>query len=240
MHSKRVLIYFVFGAQMLFAGCQQPSAKAKPLQQSPSVLTNYDTLKAEILQTRSSFYQLYAKADEREKSKLIDSAQQYLLSIIVNKIFPQWYNTPWEFYGATQTPRHGTIACGYFVTTVLHDAGLNIPRINWAQQASEVMIKRMTTTVKRFSNIEVTEFEKYFADKTDGLYVVGLDNHVGFIYKLNGKLQFVHSSYYHPSTGVMSENLNGYNPLANSKYRVLGKILERDMIVKWILNEKYN
>jgi len=238
MGNKTIFTYCLLCTQLLFAACNT-AASPKPLVQSNVVLEDYDSLKAEILQVRNNFYQQYAQADENKKGQIIDSAQQYLLHTIVNRIFLQWYNTPWEFYGTTQKPQQGTIACGYFVTTVLHDAGLNVPRINWAQQASETMIKKMTANIKRFSNVEITEFEKYFADKTEGLYIVGLDNHVGFIYKLNGKLQFVHSSYYHPSTGVMSEDLNGYNPLANSKYRVVGKILERDMIVKWILNEKY-
>jgi hypothetical protein len=37
----------------------------------------------------------------------------------------------------------------------------------------------------------------------------------------------------------MSEDLAGWNPLNDSKYRVVGRILDKEMVRKWILNEKY-
>jgi hypothetical protein len=79
----------------------------------------------------------------------------------------------------------------------------------------------------------------YIRTKGEGLYIVGLDCHVGYIYYRNGKMSFVHANYYRPKIGVMSELLIGYNPLNDSKYRVIGKIFDKEMVRNWILNTPY-
>ena len=52
-------------------------------------------------------------------------------------------------------------------------------------------------------------------------------------------MKFVHSNYYHPEIGVMSEAINSENPLKHSKYIVIGKLLSDEMIVSWINNITY-
>ena len=80
----------------------------------------------------------------------------------------------------------------------------------------------------------------YFQDQPDGLFVVGLDNHVGFVYKSENKVTFTHASYYDPEVGVQTEELDGDNPFAKSAYRVVGRILNKEMIRKWILGESWS
>ncbi len=200
----------------------------------------YDSLKAEITRTRLAYQNVYNNASKPVKDSLITEARHYLLYKITGDVFQHWYNTPWAFYGNTKKPQCGTIACGYFVTTVLKDAGFNIPATAWAQLASETMILKLNPAVKRFSNKSIEEFESSFSSKSDGLYIVGLDCHVGFVSKIKGQLRFTHSSYYQPEVGVLSEKLKGHNPLNDSKYRVLGEILHREMVVKWIEASAYN
>ncbi len=205
----------------------------------PEQLPPYDTLKAHIKQKQQLISAAYAQADSSTRDSLIRVAQQYLLTTITTDLFQQWYNTPWDFNGITNTPRKGKVACGYFVTSVLCDAGFQLPRLGWAQLASETMIKKLNPAVKKFSNKSISDFEAWFKDKPDGLYIVGLDCHVGFVSKIKGRLQFTHSSYYEPETGVMSQDLEGHNPLNDSKYRVLGQILHREMVVNWITGTRY-
>ncbi|MFN8286927.1 MAG: hypothetical protein U0V74_09260 [Chitinophagales bacterium] len=200
----------------------------------------YDSLKAEIERARLNYLKQYNNSNAASKDSLVTEAHNYLLRTITTDIFQQWYNTPWSFYGNTKKPGSGSIACGYFVTTVLKDAGFNIPATAWAQLASESMIVKLNPAVKRFSRKSIEEFTETFKNEPDGLYIVGLDCHVGFVSKINGELQFTHSSYYQPDIGVMSENPKGHNPLNDSKYRVLGEILHRDMVVNWIKGTKYN
>ena len=124
-----------------------------------------------------------------------------------------------------QTPKEGYIACGYFVTTTLRDLGLKIPRVKWAQAASETMILAATDDVKRFSNADMDQVKKWLLSEPDNIYIVGLDNHTGYVYKKGTDLLFVHSSPYNKAHGVTAESLDTHSPLTVSKYRVFGRIL---------------
>jgi len=196
---------------------------------------SYGKIKQQTEQRRSEYNQQYIS---NSKGSVINEAQLFLLSDI-NKYFEAWYGTPWDFNGHTRTPRNGKIACGYFITTVLHDMGFRIPRIKWAQLGAEGIIKKMTTDIKRFRNAPMTDIVMYIKAKGEGLYIVGLDCHVGFVYYTQDKMAFVHSNYYRKDRGVMSEPLIGRNPLNDSKYRIIGKILDKEMTRKWILNTTF-
>lgn len=200
----------------------------------------YSELKTETINKRDEFRERYTgcKGNRLKQDSVLKEAQAYLLNT-ADHFFKAWYNTPWTFEGHTQTPREGSIACGYFVTTTLRDMGFNIPRIKWAQQASEPVIIKMTSDIRRFQNKPIGDIVKYIKEKGEGLYVVGLDCHVGYIYYKNKNMSFVHANYYKPKIGVMSEPLVGRNPLNDSKYRIIGKIFDTDMVRNWILNTSY-
>ncbi|WP_051697631.1 hypothetical protein [Prevotella sp. 10(H)] len=203
-------------------------------------LKPYAELKKETIEKREAFRKAYEanKNNKEKQDSILLEAQKYLLTIS-DDFFRSWYNTPWTFHGHSQTPKEGSIACGYFVTTTLRDMGFNIPRIKWAQQASEYLIKKVSTDIKRFQQKPMKDIVSYIESKGEGLYIVGLDSHVGYIYYLNGKMSFVHANYYKPKIGVMSEPLTGRNPLNDSKYRVIGKIFDKEMVKNWILNVAY-
>lgn len=214
--------------QIISAPVEEKVEKAKP----------YAELKKENLDKRDTFREAYNKNKSKQDS-IVTEAQKYLLAIS-GDFFKAWYNTSWTFHGHSQTPKEGSIACGYFITTILRDMGFNIPRIKWAQQASEYLIKKVSTDIKRFQKRPMTEIVDYIKSKGEGLYIVGLDCHVGYIYYLNGEMAFVHANYYRPKIGVMSEPLIGRNPLNDSKYRVIGKIFDKEMVRNWILNTPYS
>ena len=198
---------------------------------------SYTEIKQETIDKKASFrkeYELEAKQDS-----IIQAAREYLLTVC-NDYFKAWYNTPWTFHGHSQIPKEGSIACGYFVTTTLRDMGFDIPRVKWAQQASEYMIKKVTSDIKRFHNKPMKDIVDYIESKGEGLYIVGLDRHIGYIYYKDGKMSFVHANYYRPKIGVMSEPLIGRNPLNDSKYRVVGKIFGDEMIKNWLLGIPYS
>ncbi len=97
------------------------------------------------------------------------------------------------------------------------------------------MIRKMSAGIKAFSDRSVEEVTTYLRAEGEGLYAVGLDNHVGFIVVQGDELRFVHSNYYQREIGVMSEPLEGNNPFAHSRYRVIGQILGRQMMERWVL-----
>lgn len=196
--------------------------------------TDYAALKHRIEENRLSFSVAYSTADSATRIAIIDSARAYLFDHITLDILPTWYGTPWDFNGTTRTPRTGAIACGYFVNTVLLDAGFRLPRVKWSQMASEPITVKLSHRVKRFRDRPVGEVVSYVQAQGDGLYKVGLDNHVGFIVARNGVVRFVHSNYYQREIGVMSEPLDGNNPLANSHYRIVGSLLGDVMMTSWL------
>jgi hypothetical protein len=178
------------------------------------------------------------------KKKLLASAspitkvEREFLAAITKRIFPYWYGTPWDFNGTTQTPQKGKIACGYFVTTTLRDAGYPIERVKMAQCASEEMIRSMTQKkfIFQFSNTNIKKFENELIKKGEGLYVLGLDNHTGFILISNAGNYFIHASGWYPYK-VVREKLSDSEVVGNSKYKVVGKIsADEKFLNKWLTN----
>ncbi|MBP7407822.1 MAG: hypothetical protein KA941_03605 [Flavobacteriales bacterium] len=192
-------------------------------------------MKQAIEAQRLRFEATYEQADRSARTALIDSARVYVFDRITSDILPAWNGTPWDYNGITRTPGQGKIACGYFVNTLLQDAGFRLPRIKWSQMASEPITVKVSHRIKRFRDRSVTEVEAYIRSQGDGSYKVGLDNHVGFIDNSGDEIRFVHSSYYGNATGVISEPLDGYNPLAHSRYRIVGSLLGDTMMEAWIM-----
>lgn len=151
-------------------------------------------------------------------------------------IFTYWYGTKWDFNGTTEKPNEGKIACGYFVTTTLRDAGVKINRVKMAQCASEEMIKSLVAkeSISRFSNLQVAEFEKKMNKLGKGLYVIGLDNHTGFILISDEGNYFIHASGWYPYK-VVKEILGKSSILDRSRYKIVGKLSnDKDFLKNWI------
>lgn len=169
------------------------------------------------------------------KNKSTEEKGRQFTDLMVNKIFPYWYGTPWNFNGTTQKPNEGKIACGYFVTTTIEDMGFPINRIKLAQCASEEMIKELVSkeNIFRFSGISIDEFEQKIIKKGNGLYIIGLDNHTGFVLISDEGNYFIHSSGFLPQE-VMKEKLSDSKIIAKSKYRVVGKMsADKKFLTNW-------
>lgn len=137
-----------------------------------------------------------------------------------------WMGTPWTFSGTSRTPRQGSIACGYFVTTTLEQAGVELDRVQLAQAASEKMIRALTEpkSIRRYSDASLAKFLESVRLQGEGYYIVGLDHHTGFLkVEPDGTIAFIHSG---PGRGVVRESPADAPELANSRYRVTGKILK--------------
>jgi hypothetical protein len=170
----------------------------------------------------------------------IRDIKNVILDNIYRKLIPLWYGTPWDFHGTAEYPHSGSIACGYFVTTILRDAGFNIERNRLAQQPSELIIKSLVSedNIKRFSNTDIKTFLSAVREWGCGMYIAGLDNHVGFIFYIDNEIFFIHSTFRFPY-GVVKEKALNAAVLVSSDYRVLGNILnDASLIRKWLNNEK--
>jgi len=152
------------------------------------------------------------------------SAEERAFDEKLAAIHAEWMGTAWTFSGTSQIPRQGSIACGYFVTTTLEKAGMVLERVRLAQAASEAMIVAITpaSSIKRYSNASLEDFLDGVRRQGEGYYIVGLDYHTGFLkVEQDGKVTFVHSG---PGRGVVMEEPQIASELADSQYRVTGKI----------------
>jgi hypothetical protein len=219
-------------------GCKAES-QLPPVVNTPENLfvESYDAKLKIIAAERLNLADEYKKAaSETTKKAILERARKVFVASIDKNIFPAWYGTDWDFYGMTEKPGEGKIACGYFVSTVLRDAGGRVNRVTLAQQASENIIKSLTTEpfIRRYRNVSLAKFNAEIEMLGAGLYVVGLDFHVGFLYHDGAEVYFVHSSYVEPSETIR-EKAASSPVLEATKYRVVGKISDDDaLITKWL------
>jgi hypothetical protein len=216
----------------------KPSNKQRPAFEritAPNV-QDYKEARARIEATRPRLASRLQSASSTDRGGIISEARTIVSQSIYDDLFPAWYGTPWDFNGTSEIPQQGKIACGYFVTTVLRDAGWKVERARLAQQASENIILSLTTEpfIKRFRRVAIDQFVTAVEKWGQGIYIVGLDNHVGFIVNTGAEVYFIHSAYVDPYT-VIKEKAIESRILAASKYRVLGKISADDrMIGDWL------
>jgi hypothetical protein len=226
------VIYPPFILLFLIA-CSNSSKEIKPaLNHASAVIPNainYDSCKKSIYLIKQKSKTSWNKLPVPEKEKMFTAA-------VAETIIPVWIGTAWDFNGTTEIPRHGNIACGYFVTTVLRDAGLPLARIKLAQCASEKMLTALIQPkyIQRFSNVPIGNFIKAVEANGYGLYIVGLDNHTGFIYNDGAAVYFIHSTFV-GTRNVQKEKAIDSWVLAQSKYKVLGKISADEKILnRWM------
>jgi hypothetical protein len=241
-------------AGLLFAGKQQ-SPKPKQTEtatamaheawaspdRTPNDARRYQEVVAKLEAERVNLGLRYQQAtSSAQRAEVVAQARPTITGSIYKEIFPSWYGTPWDFNGTTEVPQQGKIACGYFVSTVLRDAGWRVQRVRLAQQASENIILSLTADphVKRFRRVAISDFVSAVKQWGTGLYVVGLDVHTGFIVNTGAEVFFIHASYVEPYVVVREKAIES-KILAASNYRVLGKITaDAQFIEKWLLKKE--
>ncbi len=204
-------------------------------------LNSYQGLRDRVKLKQDAFKLDYSKADDAHKQGLIALSRKYLYTTLTDSIFPYWYNTDWDYYGTTETPGKGSIACGYFVTTTLKHCGFNINRVKLAQQASSVLIKTICGKgkTKIIGHNNTTALKEYLLQQKDGLFIIGLDNHVGFIQKDGTELFAIHSNGISSCDKVIKEPLADCKLINSSQAFYVGNIFaNEDILIKWIKQEK--
>lgn len=176
------------------------------------------------------------------KAKIYARARQLLITTLSDSMFVCWYGTEWDFNGTTTTPRTGEIACGYFVTTLIRDAGFDIQRVELAQCASQSMINTLcpAADTKIITGGKVDKVKEHLLSKDDGIFIIGLDTHTGFVVKKGNDLRVVHSNYTMAEDGVMSESFDGATVINYNNYFVIGDFMNSDStMIKWLNGVNY-
>lgn len=186
---------------------------------------------------KDSLYKEYQKADSLGKEKIIEQTANLLVDQLTTNIFPKWYGTEWDYEGYTNVPQQGQVACGYFVSTPLKHVGFNLNRYKLAQKYSHAIVKTLCNNIQYIRENDTEKLFHYINSKPNQLYVVGLDNHVGFLLKEKTGIYFIHSSYLDP-VAVVKEKAAESEALLSSGLFVLGHFSSNRLIIKsWLAGE---
>lgn len=204
-------------------------------------LESYKKLTSRIEQKQKQFELEFPTVDKVHQDGLVALAKGYISTTLSDSIWSHWYGTPWDFCGTSIEPGFGKIACEYFVTTTLEHVGYRIDRVKLAQQAASVIIATMCGEgkTKIIGNNNYVDLEDYIMSRKDGLYICGLDNHVGFIQKNDNKAYFIHSSGLSGQLKVMKEEIESSHAIQCSQAYYVGSLTANESnLIKWIKKEK--
>lgn len=203
-----------------------------------SPIISYSVVLENAVALRKEWKGHFQNANQSEKAAVLRSAGSALGKFVAKDIFPHWVGTGWDFNGTSTEPKKGVIACGYFVTTLLEDAGINLPRVKLAQQASSVIMTSVAGGEKpKWLSGSPEEFEKKAIALPEGLYILGLDYHTGFLWIEGGQAYFLHSNYLPPQKVTM-EKVVSSPAIAASKVKVVGKVSGSDyLVMHWLSGE---
>lgn len=201
----------------------------------------YKQLTAQLESERTQLRLRYSNARTGAEREAIISEASELLENILPEMMRCWLGHPWDFNGVATVPGEGKIACGYFITTIMRDAGFKIDRVRLAQQASQNIIRTFVEDRELYEIKTNTPYPKYIEDiskKYEGIHIVGLDKHVAFIVIKDGEMRFIHSGG--KLKRVVDEGRDDANSLQKSNYRVISNISRNENVIKkWILGETF-
>ncbi|MBC7852151.1 MAG: hypothetical protein IAF94_01845, partial [Pirellulaceae bacterium] len=86
----------------------------------------YVTLTKDLERWRNELAARHAKAKSTRERATVEADARIILETALPGMMHCWLGTPWDFNGTAKGPGGGKIACGYFVATVLKDAGFQV------------------------------------------------------------------------------------------------------------------
>jgi hypothetical protein len=203
--------------------------------------SNYNDLKKQVNRKRLEFYSSYQKSNDSAKAKLIEEAGNYIFDQLLNKIIPFWYKTSWCLSGYSNIPREGTVGCSYFVSNTLVACGFKLNRYRLAQTDPIAGSRSLTFSdsliqFKQTGSLAVLANE-ILKKHGDGLYIIGLDTHTGYLLIHQSKLYFIHSAYYYPNAVCLEYFEKSIGILGSTNYYLTPITSNKKLLEKWILND---
>jgi hypothetical protein len=216
-----------------------PLGVDRPADPQPDA-ARYETLKKEVERWRKNLSARHSKARTTvEKDKVLAESGR-LLERVLPEMMRCWLGTPWDFNGTSEVPGEGKIACGYFVSTVLRDAGFRVDRYKLAKQPSQNILLSFLPREALSVTVGVP-YDGYAAEMeaaAPGIRIVGLDSHVAFLVTGPEGFRFIHSSGSQPWC-VVDESRAEAEVLRRSNYRVEGLLTtDKALLRRWLAGEK--
>jgi len=196
----------------------------------------YARLVSELERWRGELAARHRKARTEAERAAVERDGRILLETTLPEMMRCWLGTPWDFNGTASKPGGGKIACGYFVATVLMDAGFQVDRYQLAQQPSENILRSFLG--KEACSLTVGKpydaFAASLADAEPGVYLIGLDTHVAFLVVGGDGFRFIHASGSQPWC-VVDEGCDEAAVLRRSQWRMLGNLTADPQVIRcWI------
>jgi len=196
----------------------------------------YVILKNELEKWRLQLAERHEKAKNEQERLAVEHDARVILEQMLPSLMRCWLGTPWDFHGTAEGPGVGKIACGYFVSTVLKDAGFNVDRYRLAQQPSGNILQ--TFLSKKECSLTIGQkyesFTSGLTHREQGIYIVGLDSHVAFLVNDGAGFHFIHSSGAQPWC-VVDEEKKDAHVLQRSNWRMIGNLTSSDDVIRvWL------
>lgn len=200
----------------------------------------YAVLVSEVARWRTELAKRHAGAKTDAERAAVENDARVLLEVALPEMMRCWLGTPWDFNGTASKPGGGRIACGYYVATVLMDAGFKVDRYQLAQQPSGNILRSFLE--KDDCTLVVGKpYDQYASDISNaepGIYLVGLDTHVAFLVHDGTAFKFVHSSGSRPWC-VVEEARDEAHVLQRSNWRMTGNLTADPKVLRrWLKAEK--
>jgi hypothetical protein len=207
----------------------------------------------QLANDRKALFKDFKKANRQGKSRIREQARRRVIRAIVRDIIPTWLGTPWTMAvirdGLKPNAAHPFekgkgISCSWFIVSVLRNAGLRFVNPRHFAGTISIHLQYALTprkrAIHRYANTSPEQLKEKMRKLGDGLYVIGLDCHVGFVYVENETVNFLHSSYTGP-TEVVVEPLDRSAAIHNSEstgYVVSPIFQDVRLIDHWLLGAK--
>lgn len=189
----------------------------------------YAEARAAIELQRHSFAQRQTEDQQEAVAAFIVSS--------VETLSTHWLGTRWG-RGIPQLaePGEGKINCGTFVGTILNHAGFRVNVKKLQRQPSQMIIASFVPPSRRrkLVGVSMDRFVSTVRDMGPGLFIIGLDLHVGLLLQTDTELRFIHSSIM--PGWVVNEDGSNAPLIEDSNYRIVGKLLGQGNIASWLRN----
>ncbi len=200
----------------------------------------YAVLSKEMHYHRKKLARRYLAARTKEERDAVLASTRNFLELTMPELMRCWLGTPWDFNGTASVPGKGKVACGYYVSSVMKNAGFDVQRIRLAQQPSQNILRtflpRGELDIK--SGTEYHDYMESLRHKEHGIYIIGLDRHVGFLVHNADGLRFIHSGGVHKQ--VVTETEESARSIRESSYRVTGNLTaNKELLTQWLLNKPF-
>ncbi len=234
--KKTLFVLIIFCS----VGCKQGQQKNLQLHTTLQPVSipaiPYATIKSSIAAKRKLYAAKYQALSMFDKKENLDEINNYWVNSIGNDLYNKWQGTAWDYNGTTTEPQKGAIACGYFVTTILKDMGLNISRQKLAVCPSSQMMRSLAPKqrLKNLAYLDYNDFCRSLNEFGKGVYIIGLDYHTGIIVNDGKQCWFIHSNYIRRQ-GVMKEAIEHCSALQSSRTRWLISLTnDKDFLFRWL------